>query len=109
MPTIAISDSWSWEQLVKLHRTQPSIVQRAVQHILEEDEDLRWSVVINAYLDHEISLARAAYLLNLHPLELRDQFTKKGIPLYIGPEDKADAQSEVDSLKAWRRSGETHI
>jgi len=103
MSTAAVSESWLLGQLIKLQRSQPSLVQRALQRLLDEDEDLRWSVVVNAYLDEEISLARAASLLGLHPLELRERFIEKGIPLHLGPADKADAQAEVDALRAWKR------
>jgi len=103
MSTAAVSESWLLGQLIKLQRSQPSLVQRALQRLLDEDKDLRWSVVVNAYLDEEISLARAASLLGVHPLELRERFIEKGIPLHLGPADKADAQAEVDALRAWKR------
>ena len=103
MSTAAVSESWLLGQLIKLQRSQPSLVQRALQRLLDEDKDLRWSVVVNAYLDEEISLARAASLLGLHPLELRERFIEKGIPLHLGPADKVDAQAEVDALRAWKR------
>lgn len=67
MSTIAMSEGWPLEQLIKLRRSQPALVHRALQRLLGEDEDLRWSVVISTYLDEEISLARAASLLGLHP------------------------------------------
>jgi len=97
------------EQLIKLQRSQPALVQRALQRLLGEDEDLRRSVVISAYLDEEISLARAASLLELHPFELRECFTEKGIPLHLGPVDQADAQAEVDALRAWKRAAEGEV
>jgi predicted HTH domain antitoxin len=92
--------------LIKLQRSQPFLVQRALQRLLDEDEELRWLVVVSAYLDEEISIARAASLLDLHPLELRERFMEKGIPLRLGPRDKADAQAEVDALRAWKRKRE---
>ena len=54
----------------------------------------------------EISIARAASLLGLHALELRERFLEKGIPLRLGPADKADAQAEIDALRAWKRKAE---
>jgi len=103
MASIVRAESWPLEQLIKLQRSQPQLVQRALQRLLDEDEELRWSVVVNAYLDGEISLARAASLLGLHPLELRERFMEKGIPLRLGPVDKADAQAEIDALQTWKR------
>jgi predicted HTH domain antitoxin len=104
-----MAEGWPLEQLIKLQRSQPSVVQRALQRLLNEDEELRWSVVINAYLDEEISLARAASLLGLHPVELRERFVEKGIPLYLGPADKADAQAEVDALRVWKRKAANEV
>ena len=106
MSTIAMTEGWPLEQIIKLQRSQPAMVQRALQRLLDEDENLRWSVVISAYLDEEISLAWAASLLGLHPLELRERFMEKGIPLRLGPVDEADAQAEVDALRAWKRKAE---
>ena len=106
MASIALGEAWPLEQLIKLQRSQPALVGRALRRLLDEDQGLRWSVVISAYLDEEISLAYAASLLGLHPLELREQFIEKGVPLYLGPIDEADAQAEVDALRAWKRSVE---
>lgn len=106
MPITAVTGTWALEQLVKLQRSQPFLVQRALQRLLDEDQDLRWSVVVTAYMDREISLARAASLLGLHPLELRERFIQKGIPLYLGPVDEADAQAEVDALRSWKQGQE---
>jgi predicted HTH domain antitoxin len=107
MSLSTITDSWPLEQLLKLQRSQPHLVQRALQRLLDEDEELRWSVVVNAYLDEEISLARAATCLGSHPLELRERFIEKGIPLRLGPVDKADAQAEVDALRTWKRKDQS--
>lgn len=92
-------------QLVKLEQSQPTLVHEALEKLLAQDEALRWSLVISAYLDEEISLARAASLLNLHPLELREQLIAKGVPLLLGPKDEADAQAEIDAIRSWRRNG----
>jgi len=83
-----------------LQRTQPALVDRVLRRLLDEDEGLRWSLVVSAYLDEEISLARTAALLGLHPLEPRQRFIEKGVPLHLGPVDEADAQAEVDALRA---------
>ncbi|HUX75883.1 MAG TPA: UPF0175 family protein [Anaerolineae bacterium] len=107
MSSAAMAEGWPLEQLIKLQRSQPFLVQRALQRLLDEDEELRWLVVVSAYLDEEISMARAASLLDLHPLELRERFIEKGIPLRLGPTDKADAQAEIDALRAWKRKAES--
>lgn len=104
MSTAAFHESWPLRQLIKLEHAQPALVQRALQRLLAEDAALRWSLVVSAYLDEEVSLARAASLLGLHPLELREQFQIKGIPLLLGPVDEADAQAEIEALRAWKRA-----
>ena len=104
MASIALGEAWPLQQLVKLQRSQPALVGRAMRRLLDEDEGLRWSLVVSAYLDEEISLAHAASLLGLHPLELRERFIEKGVPLHLGPVDEADAQAEVDALRAWKCS-----
>lgn len=109
MSSNAMTERWPLEQLIKLQRSQPSLVQRALQRLLDEDEELRWSVVINAYMDEEISMARAASLLELHPLELRERFIEKGVPLRLGPVDEADARAEADALRAWKRKAESTL
>ena len=95
------SYGWEFEQLARLSRQQPELVNRAMRRLLDEDADLRWAVVVSAYLDHEINLGRAAELLDLHELELRERFIKLGIPLRIGPADVAEAQAEADAIRSW--------
>lgn len=99
-------DSWRLRQLVKLEHAQPALVRNALDRLFAEDETLRWSLVVSAYIDAEISLARAAELLGMHPLDLRAQFIDKGVPLLLGPEDEADAQAEIDAMRSWRRSSQ---
>lgn len=106
MASIALSEAWPLQQLVKLQRSQPALVVRAMRRLIDQDEALRWSLVVSAYLDEEISLARAASLLKMHPLALREQFISKGIPLYLGPTDELDAQAEIDALRAWKKGAE---
>ena len=91
--------NWQLEQLLKLQRTRPELVQRAMQEILAADEELRWSLVVSAYLDESISLGKAAELLEMHPIELRKIFLAKGIPLRLGPISKEEAQAEIDALR----------
>lgn len=105
MEAALMPQGWRLRQLVKLEQSQPALVHYALEKLFAQDEALRWSLVVSAYLDEEISLASAAVLLNLHPLELRDRFIEKGIPLLLGPQDEADAQAEIDAVRAWRSSG----
>jgi predicted HTH domain antitoxin len=57
--------------------------------------------VVSAYLDEEINLGKAAEMLGMHELELRDRFIELGIPLRIGPVDKAEARAEAEALNSW--------
>jgi predicted HTH domain antitoxin len=62
---------------------------------LSTDAQLRWNQVIAAYLDEQISLGRAATLLNLSRYELDECFRRLDLPRRIGAETVADAQAEV--------------
>lgn len=101
MTQMVVAPGWAFEQLSKIRRQQPEKVDEALNHLLQNDPDLRWSAVITAYLDKEISLGKAAELLGLHSLELREKFIELGIPIYLGPANLAEAQAEVDAIKTW--------
>lgn len=92
---------WELEQLTKLSREQPELVNAAVRRLLTEDDELRWALVVSAYLDRHINLGKAAELLGMHELELRDRFLELGIPLRIGPADVAEARAEVEAVRSW--------
>ena len=69
--------------------------------LVQGDQELRWSRVVDAYRDGHINLGKAAELLGMHELELREHFTQLGIPLRVGPSDLAEAQAKADALGAW--------
>lgn len=95
------SADWTFDYLTKLHKQQPELVNTALQRMIENNPDIAWSLVVSAYLDEEINLGKAAELLGLHELELRDRFIDLGIPLRIGPADKAEARAEAQALSSW--------
>lgn len=95
------SADWTFTHLTKLHKQQPQLVDNALQKMIESDSDLAWSLVVSAYLDEEINLGKAAEMLSIHELELRDRFVALGIPLRIGPIDKAEARAEAQALNSW--------
>lgn len=95
------SADWTFSQLNKLHKQQPKLVDDALQKMIESNPDLAWSLVVSAYLDEEINLGKAAEMLGLHELELRERFANLGIPLRLGPADKAEAQAEAEALNSW--------
>lgn len=95
------SQNWVLEQLTQLHRQRPELVQLALDRLLREDTELRWALVVGAYLEHHINLGRAAELLDMHELELQDRFLELGVPLRLGPTDFADARAEVEASRRW--------
>lgn len=62
------------------------------------DPQAIWDRVMFAYLDHEISLGRAAGLLNLSRFDLQDRFHRLGIPIHIGPGTVDEARMEYEVL-----------
>jgi predicted HTH domain antitoxin len=98
--------SWMLEQLVKVERHQPEIVERAVREMLAQQSDLRWSVVVGAYLDGEINLGKAAELLGMHRLELQERFIAQSIPVRIGPDTIEEARAELAAIESWNAEAE---
>ena len=72
-----------------------------LHNLLDESEELRWSLAVRAYQERRINLGKAAEFLGLHELELRKRFLELGIPLRLGPADLAEAKAEVDALRVW--------
>jgi predicted HTH domain antitoxin len=84
-----------FDQLVKLRRQQPDLVYKAIVQLFQYDPQLRWSLVLGAYQDDQISLSKAAELLDLHALELREKLIQLNIPLKLGPMSMAEAEEEI--------------
>lgn len=97
----SVLQGWEIDQLFKLREGQPDLLELVVQRLLQENEDIRWSMVIGAYQDRQINLGKAAELLGLAEIELRQRFIELGIPLRIGPEDLAEARAEAEAVRAW--------
>ena len=64
-------------------------------------------MVIGAYLDGEISLAKAAELLEEHPVQLRKKLLGKGVPIRLGVESKEDLIAEAVAAQAMREGSAT--
>jgi predicted HTH domain antitoxin len=88
-------------QLERLYGSEPERVEAAIRSLLEDDEQLRWMLVVSAYQEGEINLGKAAELLGCLEIELRGRFRELGIPLRVGPADLAEAHAEVEGLRAW--------
>ncbi len=97
-------EQWQLDQVVKLSRQQPGLVNQAFDELFQKHSDLWRAVVIGAYLDHEINLGKAAELLGLPRAQLQREFITNGIPLRQGPEDIDEARSEYKSIESWRSS-----
>jgi predicted HTH domain antitoxin len=103
--TVAVAD-WGLDQLKKLQRTQPDLVEHALSRLIEEDAHVRWAMVISAYQDGQINLGRAAALLGMHRLELQQRLKTLGIPIRVGASDMAEAKAEAEALRTWLREHE---
>jgi predicted HTH domain antitoxin len=96
-----VLEGWELDQLFKLRERQPHLLESVVKRLVQENEDIRWSVVVGAYEDRQINLGKAAELLGVTELELRRRFIDLGIPLRVGPADLAEARAEVEAVRAW--------
>ena len=55
---------------------------------------------LRAYLAAEISLGKAAELLDLHRLELQARLHRLGVPLHIGPGSLEEAWAEIRAARS---------
>lgn len=101
MKTKTAFHGWEIDQLLKLREQQPDLMEHAVRRLMHENEAIRWSVVVGAYRDGQINLGKAAELLDVTEVELRERFIELGIPLRVGPADLAEARAEVEAVRAW--------
>jgi predicted HTH domain antitoxin len=101
------SADWTFTHLSKLRKQQPDLVDMAIKQLIDNSPDLAWSLVVTAYLDEEINLGKAAEMLSLHELELRDRFIALGIPLRVGPANKSEALAEAQALTSWFSAEDT--
>lgn len=93
---------WQLRQLEKLSEVDPELITAAMEELLRRHHALRDKLVIGAYLDGEISLAKAAEWLETHPLQLRKLFLEKGIPVRLGAESKEELMAEAAAARAMR-------
>ena len=63
------------------------------------DVQAAWNRVVAAYLDGDISLGRAAQLLDLSRFELTARFNRLNLPLHLGPASTEEARAEFDALR----------
>jgi predicted HTH domain antitoxin len=97
----SVLEGWELDQLFKLWERQPDLLAPVVKRLVQENKDIRWSMVVGAYQDRQINLGKAAELLGVTELELRQRFIELGIPLRVGPADLAEARAEIEAIRAW--------
>ncbi|MEA1960418.1 MAG: UPF0175 family protein [Bacillota bacterium] len=66
--------AWTYNQLIKVRQYRPELVDQVIEELLNRQAELRWLVVVGAYVDEEINLGKAAELLGMHRLDLQEQF-----------------------------------
>ena len=98
---IGTSHAWQLNEVIALFQRRPELVTKAINQVLSEDAELRWSLVIEMYLDQQISLSKAAELLEMHVVDARKRFLAMGIPLYLGHSEPAEAKAEVNAMRHW--------
>lgn len=64
----------------------------------------RYDLVLSYYLANEISLSRAAELLDMLRLDLQTRFIRLELPIHISPLDQAEAEEDVAQASAWTDS-----
>ncbi len=99
---------WTYKQLVKVRQYRPELVDQVIEELLNQQAELRWLVVIGAYLDEEINLGKAAELLGMHQIELQAQFQEQGIPLRFGVEAREEASAEISAIRQWNAVAKAH-
>ena len=103
---IDIGDYYIMRALAHYHAYHPAIVMgtglsdNAVADQASFQE--QYNLVMAYYLAGEISLSRAAELLDLTWLDLRTRFMRLDVPLHTT--SVADAQTDVDTLADWLES-----
>ena len=100
--------AWTYDQLIKVRQYRPELVDQVIEELLNRQTELRWLVVVGAYLDEEINLGKAAELLGLHRLELQEQFREQGIPLRLGVDTVEEAHAEMAAIRQWNTATEQH-
>ena len=76
-----------------------SEVQAAVD-AAEGDPQAAWNRILAAYLDGDISLGRAAQLLDVDRFELTARLNRLELPLHLGSTTPAEARQELARLSA---------
>ncbi len=98
--------AWTYNQLIKARQYRPELVYNVIEEVLERQHELRWLVVVGAYIDKEINIGKAAELLGMHRLKLQEQFLIQGIPLRTGVDTVEEAYAEMEAIAQWNTMAE---
>lgn len=90
---------WQLKQLEKLREIEPDVVDGAIQLFLDREIALKEKLIIGAYMDGDINFSKTAELLNTHPIQLRELFLSRGIPVKIGVSSDEEIQAEAISAR----------
>ena len=94
-----IVKSYGEEQIVLLDALDYRIMQSLVNYVAKSDTNDALDDVIVAYLDEEISVAKAAEQLGISRYELMERFERIGIPLRQGSQTIDDALDEIATAR----------
>ena len=85
----------------RLYQSEEDVIQDALRHLLRSRGDLRVQLAIHRYQKDEISLAKAASLAGVSWAQMKSILMEQGIQPRLGPGNLADAEAEVQALRAY--------
>ena len=74
--------------------------------LLEKETALKEKLIIAAYIDGHINFGKTAELLTLHPIQLRELFLSRAIPIKIGVSSEEEIRAESVAAKTIRADAE---
>ena len=93
---------WQLHQLERLQQINPQSFNETLNKVLKKDQELWNDLVVGAYINEEISLGKAAELLEVYPLELRKEFLESGIPVRGAADSKEAIIAEKEAARVIR-------
>jgi len=102
---VAVVESSGQEQAILLDPLDFRLLRALAQCAIEEkergqdadDPDVK---ILQAYLDDDINLGKAAELLGVSRFELQDRFLRLGVPLRLAPATVEDAWAEIEAARS---------
>lgn len=98
---LAVVESSGKEQVVLLDALDFRLLRALAACAMRnpEEADSPDTRAIRNFLDGEISLGKAAELLQLSRFELRERFDRLGVPIRLGPASLEEARAEVAAAR----------